>query len=47
MRTPIQKKLFKLGIWLVVVAVLLCVLVVVIGIAYKRDVNTMISIGIR
>ncbi|CAG8578607.1 10329_t:CDS:10 [Ambispora leptoticha] len=45
MQTPIQRKLARLGIWLVVLAIILCVLVVVIGLAYKRNSKDMISIG--
>ncbi|CAI2175595.1 19955_t:CDS:10 [Funneliformis geosporum] len=45
-KTPIQRKLTRLGQWLVVVAILLCVLIVVIGIVYKHNVKEMITIGI-
>ncbi|KAI7864745.1 hypothetical protein BDF14DRAFT_1831583, partial [Spinellus fusiger] len=45
-KTPVQQKLTRLGIYLVAVAVVLCVLVVVIGIAWKKDVKTMLNIGL-
>ncbi|CAG8529938.1 7733_t:CDS:10 [Ambispora gerdemannii] len=45
MQTPIQRKLSRLGIWLVVLAIILCVLVVVIGLIYKRNSKDMISVG--
>ncbi|CAG8652608.1 2678_t:CDS:10, partial [Acaulospora morrowiae] len=43
--TPIQRKLTKLGKFLVVLAMFLCILVIIIGIAYKHSVKDMISIG--
>ncbi|CAG8682422.1 13829_t:CDS:10 [Funneliformis mosseae] len=45
-KTPIQRKLNRLGQWLVVIAILLCILIVVIGIVYKHNVGDMITIGI-
>ncbi|CAO3636431.1 unnamed protein product [Cunninghamella blakesleeana] len=45
-KTPVQKKLDKLGKYLVLIAILLCILVVVIGIAWKKDVVTMINVGL-
>jgi P-type Ca2+ transporter type 2C len=44
--TPIQRKLHTLGKWLVAIAVFLCILVIVIGIAYKRDPLYMVKVGI-
>ncbi|CAG8461817.1 11158_t:CDS:10 [Acaulospora colombiana] len=43
--TPIQRKLAKLGKFLVILAILLCILVVIIGIVYKHSTKDMISIG--
>ncbi|KAJ3030919.1 UNVERIFIED_CONTAM: P-type ATPase [Siphonaria sp. JEL0065] len=43
--TPIQKKLHSLGKWLVLLAVFLCILVIVIGIAYKRPALDMVKVG--
>ncbi|TPX50204.1 hypothetical protein SeLEV6574_g01036 [Synchytrium endobioticum] len=45
-RTRIQIKLANLGKWLVVVSVTLCLLVVVIGLAWKRPALEMIEVGI-
>ncbi|KAI9305238.1 hypothetical protein BJ944DRAFT_239839 [Cunninghamella echinulata] len=45
-KTPVQKKLDKLGKYLVLIAILLCVLVVVIGIAWKKDAVTMVNVGL-
>ncbi|KAI9028210.1 hypothetical protein CLU79DRAFT_787889 [Phycomyces nitens] len=45
-KTPIQRKLARLGLYLVALAVVLCALVVVIGIAWKKDVKTMVNIGL-
>ncbi|KAI8969932.1 hypothetical protein BDF20DRAFT_888480 [Mycotypha africana] len=45
-KTPIQKKLQKLGIYLVAIAIFLCILVVVIGIIWKHDARTMVNIGL-
>ncbi|ORX56810.1 calcium ATPase [Hesseltinella vesiculosa] len=45
-KTPVQKKLAKLGKILVVIAVVLCALVVVIGVAWKKDARTMINVGL-
>lgn len=44
--TPIQRKLKKLGLWLVLVAVILSVLVVVIGLIRKQPVKKMIKLGV-
>lgn len=33
--------------YLVIMAVVLCVLVVVIGIAWKKDARTMVNVGLR
>ncbi|RHZ46800.1 hypothetical protein Glove_606g143 [Diversispora epigaea] len=44
--TPIQRKLSKLGKILVVVSIFLCVLVIVIGVAYRHDAKEMINIGL-
>ncbi len=41
-----QKKLDFLGKILVVISVVLCILVVVIGIAYKRDAKEMVFVGL-
>ncbi|KAG1303863.1 hypothetical protein G6F64_009700 [Rhizopus arrhizus] len=45
-KTPIQKKLTKLGHYLVALAIFLCALVVIIGIAWKKNVKDMINIGL-
>jgi len=45
--TPIQKKLSRLGKWLVFIAILLCSLVIVIGIAYNHDPVEQVKIGLR
>jgi Ca2+-transporting ATPase len=45
--TPIQRKLAKLGQYLIVIAVGLCALVVGIGLAWKKDTKTTINIGLR
>ncbi|KAG2183376.1 hypothetical protein INT43_006382 [Umbelopsis isabellina] len=45
-KTPIQRKLSRLGKYLVIIAIVLCVLVVVIGIAWKKDVKTMVNVGL-
>ncbi|KAG1470818.1 hypothetical protein G6F56_002463 [Rhizopus delemar] len=45
-KTPIQKKLTKLGRYLVVLAILLCALVVIIGVAWKKNVKDMVNIGL-
>ncbi|KAI9287730.1 hypothetical protein BC943DRAFT_274467 [Umbelopsis sp. AD052] len=44
--TPIQRKLAKLGQYLIVIAVGLCALVVGIGLAWKKDAKTTINIGL-
>lgn len=46
-KTPIQRKLTKLGIYLVALAIFLCALVVVIGVIWKRDAREMVNIGLR
>ncbi|RUS13867.1 E1-E2 ATPase-domain-containing protein, partial [Endogone sp. FLAS-F59071] len=46
-RTPVQRKLSRLGKYLVALAVVLCLLVVVVGVAWKRDVKQMINVGLR
>ncbi|KAI7878337.1 calcium ATPase [Lichtheimia hyalospora FSU 10163] len=45
-KTPIQRRLDKLGKILVLIAIVLCALVVVIGIAWKHDVRTTVNIGL-
>ncbi|KAI9315869.1 hypothetical protein BX666DRAFT_1952294 [Dichotomocladium elegans] len=45
-KTPIQRRLNKLGKYLVAVAIVLCILVVVIGIAWKQDVRQMVNVGL-
>ncbi|KAG2208540.1 hypothetical protein INT47_010236 [Mucor saturninus] len=45
-KTPIQRKLAKLGIYLVVLAIFLCALVVAIGVIWKRDARAMVNIGL-
>ncbi|KAI9485475.1 MAG: hypothetical protein EXX96DRAFT_545245 [Benjaminiella poitrasii] len=45
-KTPIQKKLARLGIYLVALAIFLCALVVVIGVIWKRDAKEMVNIGL-
>ncbi|KAI8391393.1 uncharacterized protein BYT42DRAFT_556718 [Radiomyces spectabilis] len=45
-KTPIQRKLARLGIYLVILAVVLCALVVIIGVAWKRDIKEMVNIGL-
>lgn len=47
MKTPIQRKLSKLGIYLVILAIFLCALVVVIGVIWKKDARQMVNIGLR
>ncbi|KAI9345199.1 hypothetical protein BDR26DRAFT_800529 [Obelidium mucronatum] len=44
--TPIQKKLATLGKWLVFLAVFLCILVVIIGVCYKRPAVDMVKVGL-
>jgi len=44
-RTPLQKRLDKLGKILVVIALVLCALIVGIGVAWKRDAVKMVIIG--
>ncbi|KAI8099458.1 uncharacterized protein BX664DRAFT_363403 [Halteromyces radiatus] len=45
-KTPVQRKLDKLGKYLVLIAILLCALVVIIGVAWKKDVRTMVNVGL-
>ena len=45
-RTPIEKQLATLGKWLVFLSILLCVIIVIIGIAYKRQASEMVKIGL-
>ncbi|KAI8148387.1 hypothetical protein BJV82DRAFT_647838 [Fennellomyces sp. T-0311] len=45
-KTPIQRRLDKLGKVLVLIAIVLCVLVAVIGIAWKKNVQEMINVGL-
>ncbi|TPX67302.1 hypothetical protein CcCBS67573_g07541 [Chytriomyces confervae] len=45
-QTPIQKKLQSLGLWLVFLSVFLCILVIIIGLAYKRPIKDMLEVGI-
>lgn len=45
--TPIQRKLSKLGKYLIVLAIGLCAIVVGIGLAWHKDVRTTINIGLR
>ncbi|KAI9353333.1 hypothetical protein DFJ73DRAFT_624448 [Zopfochytrium polystomum] len=45
-RTPIQKSLQTLGVRLVILSVALCALVVIVGVAYKRDAVDMVKVGI-
>jgi P-type Ca2+ transporter type 2C len=46
-KTPIQRKLSRLGKYLVLIAIVLCVLVVVIGIAWKKEARAMVNVGLR
>jgi P-type Ca2+ transporter type 2C len=45
-KSQIELKLSRLGMWLVLIAVLLVALIVVIGISWKRDAKTMAFIGV-
>ncbi|KAI8366164.1 hypothetical protein BD560DRAFT_332314 [Blakeslea trispora] len=45
-KTPIQRKLTRLGIYLVALAIFLCALVVAIGVAWKHDAREMVNIGL-
>ncbi|KAI9139413.1 hypothetical protein BKA69DRAFT_1086161 [Paraphysoderma sedebokerense] len=45
-QTPIQRKLQRLGQWLVVLSFLLSALVVIIGVAWRRPVLAMVKVGI-
>ncbi|CAO3675276.1 unnamed protein product [Umbelopsis ramanniana] len=45
-KTPIQRKLSRLGKYLVLIAIVLCVLVVVIGIAWKKEAKAMVNVGL-
>ncbi|KAJ3348983.1 P-type ATPase [Entophlyctis luteolus] len=44
--TAIQKKLHSLGKWLVILSVFLCVLVIVIGVAYHHPALDMVKVGV-
>jgi Ca2+-transporting ATPase len=46
MKTNIEIKLAQLGLWLVIIAIALVVLIVVIGILWRRDALEMVLIGI-
>jgi magnesium-transporting ATPase (P-type) len=45
-KSQIEHKLSKLGMWLVIIAVVLVGLIIVIGISWKRDAKAMTLIGI-
>ncbi|KAI9010144.1 hypothetical protein DFJ74DRAFT_711164 [Hyaloraphidium curvatum] len=45
-KTPIQQRLNRLGLYLVLVSVVACVLMVVIGVAWGRPAGEMVKIGI-
>ncbi|KAJ3335765.1 P-type ATPase, partial [Kappamyces sp. JEL0680] len=45
-RTSIEVKLAKLGFWLVIVSLVLVVIIVIVGIAWKRDAKDMVLVGI-
>ncbi|KAJ3122747.1 P-type ATPase [Nowakowskiella sp. JEL0407] len=45
-KTPIQMKLNKLGLWLVAIAILLCVIIVIIGVVRGNGVIDMLKIGV-
>lgn len=45
-RTNIEVKLSKLGMWLVILAVALVIVIIVVGILWKRPVKDMVLIGI-
>ncbi|KAI8589364.1 hypothetical protein BDZ88DRAFT_151669 [Geranomyces variabilis] len=45
-KTALQIKLAKLGKWLVALSIGLCALIIVIGIAYKRDTLEVIKVGV-
>jgi magnesium-transporting ATPase (P-type) len=46
MKTNIEIKLAQLGLWLVIIAIALVVLIVIIGILWRRDALEMVLIGI-
>jgi Ca2+-transporting ATPase len=46
-KTNIEVKLSWLGLWLVVISLVLVILIVVIGIAWKRDTKDMIHVGLN
>ena len=46
-KTPLQKKLRQLGIWLVIISVALCVLVAIIGVARGHPWMEMITVSVR
>lgn len=45
-KTPIQQRLNRLGLYLVIVSVVACVLMVVIGVAWGNNAGEMVKIGI-
>ncbi|KAI9017416.1 hypothetical protein BC832DRAFT_617978 [Gaertneriomyces semiglobifer] len=45
-QTGLQKKLARLGMWLVAASIFLCVLIIVIGVAYKRDTVETVKVGV-
>lgn len=45
-KTAMEVKLGRLGKWLVGIAVLLCVVIIVIGIGYKREVKETVLLGV-
>ncbi|KAL9537762.1 hypothetical protein MBANPS3_011488 [Mucor bainieri] len=45
-KTPIQKKLDRLGKQLVLLSIVLCLLVVAIGLAWKKDIKHMLNVGL-
>ncbi|KAF1807697.1 hypothetical protein FB192DRAFT_1270721 [Mucor lusitanicus] len=45
-KTPIQKKLGRLGKQLVLLSIVLCLLVVAIGLAWKKDIKHMLNVGL-
>lgn len=46
-KTPIQRKLSKLGFYLVALAIFLCALVVIIGVIWKKNARDMVNVGLR
>lgn len=45
-KTNLERKLEYLGRWLVVLAIFLCILIVVIGVAYKNNAEEQVKVGI-